>query len=759
MQETYRLMEETALTLIKSGSEDVIVSHLKAMASVAAQMGRPDLALLNIRTAVEIAEGAGLSDEIDGEFRDEIESCLRIPFTSIEQEIAVFQDYVRQLLRLLARKKILQHKLHPELRFEYEVTKEEFEMFLGGHPLPEDVECFSLARDCLAKRLYIALRSEATSGEETFFTNIFRRLYLSPIERDVVIAALMPCISDDFLRSYIRVMGDYTKTEPDISFLSQLVSLNKEEEREALLCFEEDAKLVSLGILILHNGGVPILRRQVRVAPFLVRLALGHKRPGIYSFTFPTQTRDIASILLEKGYLSRFPVSRHSHPIVMIGSDRDDLLALVFLLFGEGKPIFYLKSFSDPIEKVVKDAVLETLSFGGVLLVDLFGEPKYFPEVSKVLSNYNQTGLMYVVLLGDDPEKVDILGLEPEIIKVLPADNNTQTSAWISFLGCESQSRYAKIFQEITTRYPLSVGAIWRACAKLRQEGSNITSEEIIDIARKSMPVRSIRLCHQVNTDFGWGDLVLPDEVLIALNEVVTYYRYREQVYDRWGFRRKLPYGRALSALFHGPSGTGKTMAASVLANEFRVPLFQVNLASLVSKYVGETEKNLAMIFDDASRSRALLLFDEADSLFGKRTLGSTAIDRYSNLEVNYLLQRMEEFDGLVILTTNLESAIDPAFKRRIRFKIHFPAPDKRLRESLWRTMLQDVGEVSNDINFVELSQRFELVGGSIKNAVIRAAFAAAEEGSPITQRHLIESAMRECKESGQLVREKVNEE
>jgi SpoVK/Ycf46/Vps4 family AAA+-type ATPase len=195
-------------------------------------------------------------------------------------------------------------------------------------------------------------------------------------------------------------------------------------------------------------------------------------------------------------------------------------------------------------------------------------------------------------------------------------------------------------------------------------------------------------------------------------------------------------------------------MAAGIIARQLGMDLFRIDLSSIISKYVGETEKNLARIFDEAQRGQTILLFDEADSLFAQRTEVKSSIDRYANLEVNYLLQRMEDFDGVTVLTTNFETSIDSAFKRRIRYRIQFPFPDKKARKLLWQSMFPKKAELSDDIDHGELADRYEMTGGHIKNAVIRAAFMAADRNSPITMADLIKASNLEYKEIGMIVRD-----
>jgi SpoVK/Ycf46/Vps4 family AAA+-type ATPase len=228
--------------------------------------------------------------------------------------------------------------------------------------------------------------------------------------------------------------------------------------------------------------------------------------------------------------------------------------------------------------------------------------------------------------------------------------------------------------------------------------------------------------------------------------------QYEKVVMDQWGFSRRFSYGRGLSALFSGPPGTGKTMIAGLIAKELGLELFRVDLSRVVSKWVGETEKNLGTAFDEAHNARAILLFDEADALFGKRTEVRSSNDRYANLETNYLLQRIESFEGIVLLTTNRDTSIDEAFRRRLRFRIEFPTPDAAEREQLWRSMIPATAPLDPDVDFTALAERFQMTGGYIKNAAMRAAYlAATSEPKVISQTVLVKAAALEWEEMGKL--------
>jgi ATP-dependent 26S proteasome regulatory subunit len=306
-------------------------------------------------------------------------------------------------------------------------------------------------------------------------------------------------------------------------------------------------------------------------------------------------------------------------------------------------------------------------------------------------------------------------------------------------------------------RYPISGGLILRAAesaiahAHARGAHEAVDDEDIHAGVRSTLDAKLSALGVRITWRQTWSDLVLPDDSLQEIREFIARVRHRRRVYEEWGFSRKMAKGLGLSALFAGPPGTGKTMVAGIIADELALDLYQIDLSRIVSKYVGETEKNLAGVFDAAEAGHAILLFDEADSLFAKRTEVKSSVDRYANLEVNYLLQRMEAFNGITILTTNLDSSIDDAFRRRISFRVDFPMPEIEDRERLWRTMLPQQAEVAPNIDFLGLATKFEFSGGYIRNAVLRAAFFAADDGGPITQAHLQRAALLEYASMGKI--------
>lgn len=250
----------------------------------------------------------------------------------------------------------------------------------------------------------------------------------------------------------------------------------------------------------------------------------------------------------------------------------------------------------------------------------------------------------------------------------------------------------------------------------------------------------------------GWDDLVLPEEPAAHLRELVDRVRHRDQVLDTWRLRTGGGRGRGVTALFAGDSGTGKSLAAEVVARELGLDLYVTELSALVDKYVGETEKNLERLFAQAERVNAVLLFDEADAVFGKRSETKDAHDRYANMESSYLLQRLERFDGVAVLTTNLRGNIDDAFTRRFDLVVDFPFPDKQLRRLLWAGCLADPVPVAGDIDLDRVADEFELAGGSIRSAAITAAYLAAAAGRPVEMADVLAGARREYRKLGRLL-------
>ena len=311
----------------------------------------------------------------------------------------------------------------------------------------------------------------------------------------------------------------------------------------------------------------------------------------------------------------------------------------------------------------------------------------------------------------------------------------------------------------ISSSYCLTMGEIKNAIQSCRARiGSDrLTGAELAETLRTTRGQALEGLADLKSTHLGLGDIVLSDEARSVIDEILNFARYSEFVSNDWGFSR-VSSASGLSVLFSGPPGTGKTLTAGVLAHELKRALYVVDISRVVDKYIGETEKRLAKIFDHAQASQAILLFDEADSLFAKRTNVKSSNDRYANLEVNYLLQRLEAYHGVCILTTNLADSLDEALARRIQFKVAFPMPDRFERAKLWAFLLPQKAH-KNNIDFQRLAEGFEMSGGHIKNAVFRACIQAASQNSLVTTEMLWDAAVHEYREMGHVIREYQDED
>jgi hypothetical protein len=300
--------------------------------------------------------------------------------------------------------------------------------------------------------------------------------------------------------------------------------------------------------------------------------------------------------------------------------------------------------------------------------------------------------------------------------------------------------------EQLVSQFDLGLAEIQAASSQLASSLIGEDKEELglrlWDACRQSARSRLDDLAQRIEPVAGWEELVLPVSQLETLREIAAQVRQRAQVYEAWGFAAKGQRGLGISALFTGTSGTGKTMAAEVLARELRLDLYRIDLSQVVSKYIGETEKNLQRLFDAAEAGGAVLLFDEADALFGKRSEVKDSHDRYANIEISYLLQRMESYRGLTILTTNLKNVLDPAFLRRIRFIVQFPFPDVALRTAIWRTIFP--ARTPTEHLDVHKLARLSVAGGNIRNIALHAAFLAADVGEPVRMQHLVRAAHSE---------------
>jgi hypothetical protein len=374
---------------------------------------------------------------------------------------------------------------------------------------------------------------------------------------------------------------------------------------------------------------------------------------------------------------------------------------------------------------------------------------------SEVLARFLHESSGSVALTSSRPG-ID-LGVDRPVVRVRwpTGDAAARRQLWVAAAG-DSCAASRDELDELAMRYRVGPGTIQRAVASARliAGASQLDAARLRAGLRHNIAERMGELARRIEVKQSWDDAVLPDDILSQVKTFVARVRHAHQVFEQWRFSRTLTRGDGAAALFSGPPGTGKTMVAGLIARELDLELYQVDLGQVVSKWVGETPKHLGRIFDAAEEGHALLLFDEADALFGQRSNEvKGAVDRYGNLEVNYILQRIEAFGGVTILTTNLDAAIDPALKRRLAEHIRFVPPDEDDRERLWQRMLATgAAPVAADIDVSRLGRDFKMTGANIRNAVLAAAFLAAAESSTITQDHLLRAARAEYRSMGHVL-------
>lgn len=655
-----------------------------------------------------------------------------------------------------------------------------------GWPTTADAEA-----DLRSHQDRMAARLEASSGGDAHLpVEDLRGAYqLSDAQVRLVLAAAAPLLSVDLARFYTFAWADFAVKVPTVGFLAELAAdapgdaaaLADELKGDGLLV---RSRLVALRDVKSWGTPTPHLHRGVTVPEGVLAFLQGI-RPGT-SADAPGRWWPADAAL---------PTDR----LVLPDETRRDLGRTLGLAAhaGRGRPRILLDGPAGSGRRTALSSLLARLGFG-VLEVDLKDLVRDETRFEDRLGDACREALLHqsAVLLRCDealatrddvvrhgPALGRIVNGHPGIVALstrqgaallhahiedlfvcpiaLPAAE-TQRDLWARALEEVSVRPEPNAIDEVVRRFTLTPGTIWRAA----QDATTATG--VARNGRRETPVsseslrRSILrhidhdlgvLADPVRTTLGWKDVVLPQEVRDLLREILSCARNREQVMDRWGFRQKMSYGRGLSCLFAGPPGTGKTMMAGILAADLGREAYRIDLSRVVSKWVGETEKNLARIFDEAERAQAILLFDEADSLFSQRTGVQSSNDRFANMEVNYLLQRMEAYEGITILTTNFEQSIDEAFKRRLKFRVHFPLPDAGERAKLWASMIPPEAPVEGDIDFEELGSLFEIAGGSIKNAVLRAAYLAVDEGRGISSDHLTRAATAEAREMGILVR------
>jgi ATPase family protein associated with various cellular activities (AAA)/winged helix domain-containing protein len=430
---------------------------------------------------------------------------------------------------------------------------------------------------------------------------------------------------------------------------------------------------------------------------------------------------------------------RNSPLLQLCGDDalgQEDIAALAAGHFG--RELFVVKAEELPAMGAEPDQFAflwerEELLLGGTLLIQAAA------GLSAAATHLMERLPGPLFLASREPVRLDRAFVRFDVNKPGPAE---QKQLWQRSLA-EAASQLNGTVDALSEQFRLSARMI-SAAGQLAISGEGqLEATTLWDACRSLARPKLEDLAQRIVPCATWDDLILPELQKQTLRQLAAQVRHRLQVYETWGFAANGRRGLGVSALFTGVSGTGKTMASEVLARELRLDLYRIDLSSVVSKYIGETEKNLKRVFDAAEEGGVLLLFDEADALFGKRSEVRDSHDRYANIEVGYLLQRMEAYQGLAILTTNLRSLLDPAFQRRLRFTVNFPFPDAPQREAIWKNVFP-AATPTRGLDHKKLAQ-LNVTGGNMRNIALNAAFLAAEAGTPVEMANVLEAAKLEA--------------
>lgn len=567
---------------------------------------------------------------------------------------------------------------------------------------------------------------------------------------EILLIALAPDLDPRFERLYAYLNDDVSRRRATVGLALELCgSVGSDTERRR---FRPHGPLVSGGLLQVEEPEAPVLRRLLRVPDRVVAHLLGDATPD--PAVALVMTECVAGEVAPAAGLDRGLAEGARLFYVREGSGSAGFSAAASALDRAGHTCIALDlkrlAPSDDAAALAAAAAREARFAGGALVagpVEVLAD-----RGAEAIRSFTEAACP-LVLIGQrawDPQWSRSVPLEVDAPLLSVEDRG---DVWRSALNGRLEPGLDP--GTATLQFRLSPEQVVRAAAAARLQavvaGVDIGVAELHAGARSQNAAGLERLARRLEPRVGWPDLVLPPDPLMHLRELTARTRHRDRVLNDWGMGRTSSRGRGVTALFAGESGTGKTMSAEVIAADLGLHLYVIDLSTVVDKYVGETEKNLERIFVEADRVNAVLLFDEADAIFGKRSEVSDAHDRYANVEVAYLLQRMERFEGLAILTTNLRANVDEAFTRRLDVVVDFPMPEATDRRRLWELHLGPGVPRRPDVDLDFLAAAFRLSGGNIHNIVLGAAFLAAAEGEAVGMSQLIRSTEREYRKLGHL--------
>jgi len=612
-------------------------------------------------------------------------------------------------------------------------------------------------------------------GRELRLETLRERFDLSGRAVDALLVALAPELDRSYEKVFAYLQDDIASKRPTVGLILRVLCEDDRERLAARESFSDSATLVADRLVTVRapEPGAPLLSRTVSVDPRVVEFLLSPDAAseGPEALTVETDPA-VALSELPVDDATRAQVERATPD----GSD-PPAMRYVYGPAGVGKDEVVAAMCDGLVDAVVRaeaDRLLDggdrtglatllreaRLQDGAIHLAGLdrlddreggeegSGRPTAtLAEVLRTLDRFD--GPVFCSGTGEVSGTRDVTDHEFLTVGIPRPGFRRRAAIWERRAGDLPGDVDT---EELAAKFRLTSGAIDDAIATASalSNGEGPTRETLHRACRIQSRTTLGSLARKADPTHDWSDIVLPEDTMAQLRTVAAQVKHRDRVYADWGFDEQFGRGNGLNVLFTGPSGTGKTMAAEIIANDADLDMFRIDLASVVSKYIGETEENLQQVFDEAEHSDAILFFDEADALFGERSEVSDSHDRYANVEVSYLLQRMEDHDGAVILASNLKDNIDDAFLRRINNNVAFPRPDRAAREAIWRGIFPDETPVG-DIDYDFLAG-FEITGGNVKNVALTAAFLAAEDGGPVEMAHVVRALRRELQKTGRLV-------
>ena len=607
------------------------------------------------------------------------------------------------------------------------------------------------------------------------------RFGLSDFDLDALLVACAPEIDLRYQRLYAYLQDDVSRKRPTVDLVLNLLCADAFSKVEARRRFWPDAPLVA-GRLVELSGGEsePALARELRVDEAVVAAIAGHCRldDRIRSFSRFHPLEDVGSAsepgddAARLAHVALAPRTNARGRIFHLQARHgaaDELAARMALTLGQPLLVADVRlavaagvDLLAALPILLRDAHMQD----AVLYLkdaDALRSQEHRGQLGLVLSGLERAAALTIVS-ADAPwealaDGARVAANVVSTVAPLP-DFEQRRACWRLSLnggGCDVADAD---LEAISARFRLTLAQIRSAVESARSRAElrsarhdgaqpTVTAQDLYAAARAQSTHNLTSLARKIEPRRSWDDLVLPEDSLAQLRELCSQVRFHHRVYGAWGFDRKLSLGKGISVLFSGPPGAGKTMGAEVLGAELGLDLFKIDLSQVVSKYIGETEKNLNRVFEEARASNAILFFDEADALFGKRSEVRDSHDRYANIEIAYLLQQMEEYEGLSVLATNLKKNLDEAFTRRLSFIIDFPFPDEQSRLRIWQTVWPPELPLGSDLDLAYMAKRYRVAGGSIKNIAVAAAFLAVEDDDPVKTHHLVRAARRELQKMG----------